>query len=544
MTGTAAKAFQAYLVSRRGLSFRGGRLLIHALLLVAMLTGHGCTYVKFATRQGGYHLKQSVNPSQHNLKHMITRQTFFVFGRLLAAPSVDPELPLAVAAFSNRFGRWEVVDLNRVSRLDSYYGLNLPPGDYTLVVLADQNGDFQLTPNEILGSRHLALDPAANPKMVLGEVDIQLAPGATGFQTAFNLKLEPPAPTRDSLFFPKGSIRSLDDPIFSRHMATLGMYAPSRFLEKAPMMFYALEEHRGHKVPVVFVHGIDGSAAQFKPIVERLDRDHYQAWFFHYPSGADLHQTAAFFQRIFLSGKVVTTGDTPLVIVAHSMGGIVVREALNLHRRAKKGNQVDQFISLATPFDGHPAARTGTENAPVVLPSWRDLNPDSRFIAELFRHELPAATRHYLFFASGPARTDGREAVDDGVVPIRSQKRARALAAAAQTYLVAASHTGILEDPATLDLLIELIGQTKSHFPEAHLAYLVRGGYDLPPSVAFTPLEGYAITVYGRYLDALVRGDIVPFHEDQEHFLKAVAGKVKATNPYETAWIKYMKTKE
>ncbi len=88
-------------------------------------------------------------------------------------------------------------------------------------------------------------------------------------------------------------------------------------MEMAPMMFYALEEDLPYKVPIVFVHGIEGSITDFLPLLERLDRQRYKPWFFYYPSGADLDKLAQLFYRIFLSGKIIPLDEMPLVVVAH-----------------------------------------------------------------------------------------------------------------------------------------------------------------------------------------------------------------------------------
>ena len=44
----------------------------------------------------------------------------------------------------------------------------------------------------------------------------------------------------------------------------------------------------------------------------------------------------------------------PIVVVAHSMGGLVVREAFNLLDLGNSDLPQIVFISLATPFGGHP----------------------------------------------------------------------------------------------------------------------------------------------------------------------------------------------
>src|SRR5690606_17369728 len=111
-----------------------------------------------------------------------------------------------------------------------------------------------------------------------------------------------------------------------------------------------------------------GSAANFAPIVDRMDRQRYAPWFFHYPSGMDLEQLSALFYDIFLSGKVMPPPQNGIAIVAHSMGGLVAREALNRAGSAPGEARVALLLTIATPFGGMPAASRGVARAPVVLP--------------------------------------------------------------------------------------------------------------------------------------------------------------------------------
>jgi pimeloyl-ACP methyl ester carboxylesterase len=129
------------------------------------------------------------------------------------------------------------------------------------------------------------------------------------------------------------------------------MYDPASFFEQAPTTFYALEEDLGYKIPVVFVHGIAGSAREFEFFIGRLDRLRYKPWFFHYPSGGDLGRLAELFYQIFLSGEVYQSDGMPMIIVAHSMGGLVVREAINKYEGKASENQVHLFvICIETPY--------------------------------------------------------------------------------------------------------------------------------------------------------------------------------------------------
>jgi triacylglycerol esterase/lipase EstA (alpha/beta hydrolase family) len=134
------------------------------------------------------------------------------------------------------------------------------------------------------------------------------------------------------------------------------MYEPAAFLERAPTMFYSLEEYLRYKVPVIFVNGIGGTVREFIPIIQQMDRDRYVPWFFYYPSGSGLGQLAENFHRLFLSGKLFPKTEMPIIIIAHSLGGVVVRESLNLIHEKNTENRVALLITIASPLGGHPAA--------------------------------------------------------------------------------------------------------------------------------------------------------------------------------------------
>jgi pimeloyl-ACP methyl ester carboxylesterase len=318
-------------------------------------------------------------------------------------------------------------------------------------------------------------------------------------------------------------------------MAGLGVYEPAAFMEEAPMMFYALEEDLGYKVPVVFVHGINGSARDFAPIIAGLDRRIYKPWFFHYPSGYDLGQLSEMFYSIFLSGKVISLGDTPLIIVAYSMGGLVVRDALSRCTGATKEAKTKLLITIASPMGGHPDAKAGA-SAPVVIPSWRNLAPDSDFMQRMYRRELPDELEYHLLYAYVKLGHNS-----DGVVPLASQLDSRAQKEAAAQYGFNDSHEGILKNGDAIAHVIELMGEVKSLFPDDHLKVLGQGGYNVELGKGYSILEKYYIRTYGRYMDALASGAIVPFHPTLVQFLRASQGEKSPDDEFESSWCKFIK---
>lgn len=506
------------------------------LILCVLLPLNGCTYLKYAAVQREYARIQEAAPAQKNLKYLIDHQTFYIVGQTEDAGCDCRNLPMAVAAYATDTVNYELVDTMSFANSGTHFGLNLPEGQYDLLVFADSNNNQQFDNNEIVGKHVLRVDPEFAFNNVISGVVIAIgtqtqAPAITPFA------VRQPTHPRQSLFYPGGTLRDLDDPIFDRGMATLGMYDPAAFLEQAPTMFYALEEELSYKVPVIFVHGIGGSARDFSALVARLDRNLYKPWFFHYPSGGDLHQLSELFYRIFLSGQLIPTDEMPVVIVAHSMGGLIVREALNRYD-ANRDNDVKLLITIATPFAGHPAAATGVNHGIMVLPAWRDLSPESDFLRELFRAEMPSGIEHQLIYAFGNPKTIKMGENSDGVVPLSSQLRPEAQAEAKAQFGFDTGHTDILQDDAFLDYLMARIGNVKTIYPDDHIKVISQGGFDLP-------LDGYSanfqfsVRNFGYYFIALNNGEIEPINDYQENFLKLLRKERKATSQFEKEFVKF-----
>jgi pimeloyl-ACP methyl ester carboxylesterase/uncharacterized protein YifE (UPF0438 family) len=304
-------------------------------------------------------------------------------------------------------------------------------------------------------------------------------------------------------------------------------------------MFFALEEDVSYKIPVIFVHGIDGSARDFSAIVDRLDRTRFKPWFFHYPSGGDLDQMAELFSNLFLSGRVIPIDDkVPTIIVAHSMGGLVVQEALN--RINGDAKNAITFISIASPFGGMPAAEAGSRNGLLVLPSWRDLSPASGFIKNLFRQTLPPSVAHRLVYAFGNPDLVKTGENSDGTAPLSSQLPEEAQRQAAEQKGFNASHVGVLKDTVAVDYLIDQITRVQTRYPEKHMAYFRQGGFEQTLSDRYSKLEAYGLRYYGKYIRALVQRQIEPLNDYQRHLLDAAtAQKEPATDP-ESAWLKFV----
>ena len=87
------------------------------------------------------------------------------------------------------------------------------------------------------------------------------------------------------LDFNLGTVTKLDHAWFSEQQAKKGLWEPYGFMEDGGAGIHFLEEYDPDRVPVLFVHGINGTPRNFAAMIENLDKSRYQAWVYSYPSG-------------------------------------------------------------------------------------------------------------------------------------------------------------------------------------------------------------------------------------------------------------------
>ncbi len=498
-----------------------------------------CTYLKYTSIQAEYARLQNADPSQVNLKHMLDREKFFVFGRTLDDAGVYAKSSMAISAYSSKFKDNERVSTMFFVGSGTHYGLNLPEGDYTLVVYSDNNNDQVFQRSEIVGQKDIELKATETVEKVVGSIDIKLE-DARVIDWVETIPVPGMTQNKQSLFYPSGSIRNLDDPIFDEEVSVLGMYDPASFMEYAPTMFYALEEDLGYKTPVVFVHGIGSGPRSFEEIIKHLDLTRYKPWFFYYPSGGDLDQLADLFYQLYLSGEVIPLQGMPMIVVAHSMGGVVVREALNNYEGDEEENKVKLFVSIASPLGGHPSAALGEKNGPIVLPAWRDLNPNNTFIKELYRKPLPEFLSHQLFYAYNNSRALKIGQNSDGVVPLFSQLNPDAQRQSDGQFGFNSDHVGILKNQEMIDLLLDKMDQVETIYSKEQMALLLEGGFDIELPDDYSPIVQYLIHSVGKYLVALAQEKVEPISSGQKHFVQAVKGEAFSPRPLEKEFIRFM----
>jgi hypothetical protein len=142
------------------------------------------------------------------------------------------------------------------------------------------------------------------------------------------------------------------------------------------------------------------------------------------------------------AGGVVTNLNIVINnLVAHSMGGLVVRSFLVDY--GQQFPSITKFISISTPWSGDNLSEYGVKYSPGVIPAWRDMGPQSDFAQSIYRKKLPAAIDYYLFFGHKGNRNPLRPN-NDGVVTLATQLGPRAQSEAKMVCGFDEDHSSIL----------------------------------------------------------------------------------------------------
>ena len=343
--------------------------------------------------------------------------------------------------------------------LDSAVGqfvVEVPTGTFYLFAFEDLDNDLAWDgkePSGCYGAPDSIVVTDSSP-VALSGFDISLsasAPRPGIFPETISLS----ADALGSSIVKTGQVVGLDDPMLSQDYGNTGYWAPLTFVREVGICLLFREPYDSAKVPVLFVHGARGTPHGWKDIVDRLDPDRFQPWFYYYPSGLPLDKNAAALNWM-VAELHRELGFRKLHVVAHSMGGLVARDFILKNAYESRLDVVRQFVSISSPWNGHRLTAKGVRRAPEPVPSWHDMVPDSPFIQSLFARRLPEFVTYDLLFSY---RGDCRFFLEnnDGTVEISSQLDMRAQREARRIYGFDEDHGSILTSAETLAQVARLL---------------------------------------------------------------------------------------
>ncbi|HES60288.1 MAG: alpha/beta hydrolase [Calditrichaceae bacterium] len=359
-------------------------------------------------------------------------------------PSEDA--PVIVAAFLKYNGKINIAH-HVILHETGPYELFVPEGNYYIAAFIDKNKNLIFDKGEPAGQYKNTQMIKAKSGSIIQDLDILISDSDNKL---IDLPIDAKIPAKNPNQFHStlpGAIADLDDEIFSDEYGKKGYWNPLEFFLEIGGNIYFLEPYDAYKTPVLFVHGASGSPQQWRTFFDHFNREKYQPWFYYYPSGATIESMSyLLYWKLFNLQRKYQFNE--MCIVAHSMGGLVVRSFL-----ADWGKQfpsITQFISISTPWAGQNSAEIGVEYSPVVIPVWKDIQPDGGFISSLYKKELPATVKHYLFFGYKGNRNPFSQN-NDTAVPIASQLDPRAQAGAELVYGFNEDHVSILYSDQVMD---------------------------------------------------------------------------------------------
>ena len=427
------------MVSRRGLLF----------LLAAFLLG-GCSshvqgYLDFWGAQRELKAAFEEEPSGAVLRELQPQDSYLLVGKLTV--DTPPTRPVLVLAVSDRYKQGEVVATATIQTPVDHYQAFLPEGEYRLYFFSDLNGNGFHEREELVGSSDgvpitVSAATVKDGLTVLGpSLKVSLKNPTT---SPFPLKVA--AREQGYLF------ASLDDEFFDKKYGPVSLYDPKALMAHTQRMFFSLEKFDPKKTTVIFVHGVGGTPQDFKYLVEGLDRDRYQPWFFYYPSGLPLRKLSSYLaDALTYAAKNPEFGLRKVVIVAHSMGGLVSLTAIEQLSEKETPPWLKGYVSFNSPYGGVASAQSALDSAPAVVAAWRDVVPGSAFLGEMYAKTAARKVPFYLFF--GYTAKEG----SDGTIALSSQLAPQVHLTATKSYGFEATHVSILNDAAVRTLFNQTI---------------------------------------------------------------------------------------
>lgn len=320
------------------------------------------------------------------------------------------------------------------------------PGTYQIVAHLDSNEDGEYQPGEAI---RLQQDQTL---LTLTAGDVIDLPEFVFNEHNENAQALDTSTQETNQYANLGKVVALDDPIFNRENYGIGLWRPLDFIATVGGGLFLLDEYNPSKIPVLFVHGINGGPLDWQTVIEQLDKSRYQAWVYYYASGLQLEiisdtlmQSVADLQKRF--------GFKHIKVAAHSMGGLVTRAFIQKYaaQHPKGSRAIDVFMTVNSPMGGMASAAKGVKYSPIVVQSWKDVAAGSDYLNHLFQTPWPETIPYHLVFSY----LEGKDG--DGVVTMNSQLPRALQTQAKGLYGFPNSHVGTLSDPEFIALFNEIL---------------------------------------------------------------------------------------
>lgn len=252
-----------------------------------------------------------------------------------------------------------------------------------------------------------------------------------------------------------GKITSMENSQFTRENASKGLWNPELFFKEVGGGIYMLEEYSSTKIPILFIHGMNGTPSDFKEIIENIDKNKYQPWVYFYPSGLDLNYVIDIL-KISLDKLNENNKLNEMIIISHSMGGLISRGFINEYSSKIK---IPIFITISTPWNGQESAKFSQLNASYLPASFGNMVPGSKFQKKILTKDFFNNTKHILLFGYESTNSLILDNSNDGTISLSSQLFDKAQSQANEIYGFNENHTSILKSKEVFLQINKILAQ-------------------------------------------------------------------------------------
>ena len=433
-----------------------------AVLAAISVAGAGCSYLKWRKDRAEGLAELKKQPSLVLEREVLPEDCFVLaggpdFGDGEGRPGPADRPQVLAAALDHAHPAHELVGYREVTPERGIFGMLLPAGTYDLVYFADLNHDGYYSTHEAVGRTSEETPVRVDSDSTTDGVIVPAPSVPVDLDAPFKAEASVHVKVNPNPMV----VASVAAPIFDPQYGELGVYQPTRFMAKLENVLFSVGEPDSRKTQVLLVHGIDGTPRDFATLIPSLDPSRYHVWLFYYPSGLPLDKLGKILALVIQKIAAAHPADMRLAVVAHSMGGLVGRRALNeLCRSGKKPDYLRVYVSFDTPYGGVEAAAGAVKRGTELVSSWIDVAAGSPFLTRLHETPLPDDLPFYLFFGWGLHGHHGPSPAGDGTIALASQLDPRAQAVATAMTGYGQTHVGILSDKAALEELSRVLDET------------------------------------------------------------------------------------
>jgi pimeloyl-ACP methyl ester carboxylesterase len=423
------------------------RILVTAALGCLALTLSGCGYVNFAAYKAHWGITFKGIPSMSALNNFAPEDSLIVHGQLIYPR--ERQEPLLLVAVNHQYQKNELVALVQIQKNTVNYMAFLPTGDYELLVFADLDKSVDFESDEVVGRVSISV----NPEHAIAGTVVYGPPIALDFDHPGKVDFEVGEKIQSTNYV----YSSLDDKFFDPKYGVIGLYNPTELMYHNQGFIFGLEEYDPSKTTVLFVHGVAGTPRDWKFYAAGLDRSRFQPFFFYYPSGLQLDKLGTVLAQILNYIGNDPTKRSSIVLVAHSMGGLVAWSAIEKASENGLPSYLKMYSSFSTPYGGNDIAQQWGDKAPVKVPAWHDVATQSEFLQALSKRPFPNKLPFYLYFSYKAESALTQRENSDGVITLRSQLEPFAQKSATRLVGINETHVGILQSETGRDSFLRFL---------------------------------------------------------------------------------------